>query len=540
MRLPTLGRAMGWEVFHTGLMARRPGATPLWAWGAPLGVALVQLYRPGFVDAFVALILLVGVVIVVERRPVTALTALIVVMPFHQVLLSLLFRLGLPAGIVRPLGQWKEGLILGVVVAAVRRARREHHQLDRLDALALAYVGLGVLYVLVPRFFIGDAVGAAIPLETRGLGFRADVLYVGLFLAARHLRLSPEERRSITRAFLVVATVVCGLAFVEYALQELWRIIWYEWFELVQYRYFVLESTDPNIGVVQLRTVVAGRELLRAGSVLFLPFALGCYGTLAVAVFAARLGRGAARGVENLGLLLAGTAVLLTITRSAIFGMAVVVVLSLFRRSGSMTSRARAARVRFALIVTALVLVALPAAASLGVIDRFVGRDDYSSNEEHREGVERGYQLLLDNPMGRGLATGAGVGQRAEVTGVAVTESQLLQIGTQLGVVGLGLWVLTALHVVVALRRAEHRAPPGGDVRLLEGTRTALLGLLAAGLFLQIFTEFSLSWSMWILAGVALGSSERELRPSPIRARAHPPLIATGARSGGAPRRSAP
>ena len=510
MRLQTPERASGPGFFHSLSMRRPPGATPWWAWGAPFGVAVVLLFRPTFAPKLTALILVVGLVVLVGRRPALALKLLIIGMPFHQAILASLYNAGLPAGIVRPLGQWKEGLILGVLLAAVRKADRQHHRLDRLDAVALAYVGLGVLYVIVPGFFVGDAVGATIDLTTRGLGFRSDVLYVALFLAARHLRLSPEERRSVVRAFLVTATIVCALALVEYVFQGFWQTLWLDWVRVAHYRLEVLESIDPNLAVVQVHTVVAGRDVLRAGSVLFLPFALGCYGVLAVSVFASRIGRGAARRVEYLGLLVAGTAVLLTVTRSAIFGLAVALVITLFARSNEMSPSARSARVRFTLVVAALVLVAIPVAASLGVIDRFGGRDDYSSNEEHRAGVERGYQMLWDHPLGRGLATGAGAGQANDVSNVAITESQLLQIGTQLGVIGLALWVLVVVHVILALRRAERRGPPGSDRRLLAGTWIALAGLAAAGAFLQIFTEFTLSWSVWILAGVALGSSEGE------------------------------
>ena len=475
-----------------------------------MGVAFVLLFRPGYVPELTALMLGVIVVVAVERRPELALCALIVFMPFHQAILASLYRIGLPAGLVRPMSQWKEALILGLVVVGARKAAREQHRLDRLDWLAMAYVGLGTLYVLVPGLFVGEAVGAQIPLDTRGQGFRTDVLYVALFLAARHLRLSPQARRSVTRAFLVTATVVCALALIEYVFQDFWNTLWLEWVRVAHYRLEVLRSIDPNLGSVQVRTDVAGRELLRAGSVLFLPFALGCYGAVACAVFAQRIGSGTARRAEHVGLLVAGTAVLLTITRSAIFGLAIVVLLSLFRRPGVSDPTVRAARVRFALLITAVLLVAVPVAASLGVIDRFTGRDDYSSNEEHREGVERGYRMLIDHPLGRGLATGAGPGQANAVSTVAITESQYLQVGTQLGILGLGLWVLVAVHVVLALRRAARRGPPGEDHRLLEGCWIALVGLLAAGAFLQIFTEFSLSWSLWILAGVALGSNEAE------------------------------
>jgi O-antigen ligase len=162
------------------------------------------------------------------------------------------------------------------------------------------------------------------------------------------------------------------------------------------------------------------------------------------------------------------------------------------------------------LILAAIVVVAVPVAAALGVVDRFGGKDDYSSNDAHRDSFGSGYDILLSEPLGRGLATSAGAGQRADVAGATITETQFLQIGTQLGILGLVLWLLVAFHVLLALGKADRQAPPRADHDLLAGARTALLGLLAAGLFLQIFIEFSLSWATWMLAGLALGSIEGE------------------------------
>jgi len=506
-----LARSSGRSQRRRAATAARRQNTPRWAWWVPAVVSIVLLFFPFYVVRLIALVVGIIGIVYVGRHPLGAVKWLIVLMPFHQALFAGLYQLGLPADIVRSLALWKEGLIAGLLVAAARKAMREAHRIDRLDGLALAYVGLGVAYLMLPGLFLGDATGASLDFSTRLLGFRTDVLYVALFLAARHLRFDASARRTLTRAFLVTATIVCVIAYFEYTFQDLWNTIWLDWLGLAYYKVDVLQITgDPNIGVVQTRTIVAGRDLLRAGSVFLLPFALGCYGAVAVAVLGDRIVRGVARRVDYVALVVVCGAVLLTITRTAIFALGVVLVASLFRRSERSASegRARSARVRFTLILAAILVVAVPVAAALGVVDRFGGKDDYSSNDAHRDSFGSGYDILLSEPLGRGLATSAGAGQRADVAEATITETQFLQIGTQLGILGLALWLLVAFHVLLALGTADRRAPPRADRDLLAGSRTALLGLVAAGLFLQIFIEFSLSWTTWILAGLALGSIE--------------------------------
>ncbi len=495
------------------IWSRTIANTPVWAWSAPLGVLAVMRVVPGYMVLLMVATIAVGVVVFVGRRPVGAIKVLLVLMPFHQALFAGLYSLGVPAGLVRPMGQWKEGLIVGLLVAAARQARRERHRLDWLDGVALAYVTLGSAYVMLPGLFVAGTAGASLDLSTRLIGWRTDVLYVALFLAARHLRLDAAARRSITRAFLLTAVAVSAIAYFEYAFQDLWNTIWLDWLDLPYYKLDVLRVTgDPNIGVVQSRTIVAGRDLLRAGSVFLLPFALGCYGALAVAVLADRIVRGAARRAHYVALVVICGAVLLTVTRTAIFALAVVLVATVFRRSERSFEAARpdGPRVRFVFLLVLVAALALPVAARIGVADRFAGKDDYSSNDDHRSSSRAGYATLLDEPLGRGLATAAGAGQRANVSGVLITESQFLQIGNQLGVLGLILWLLVCYHLMRALGAADRRAPPETDRDLLSGARVGLLALVLAGSFLQIFIEFSLSWATWMLAGLALGAVERD------------------------------
>jgi O-antigen ligase len=224
--------------------------------------------------------------------------------------------------------------------------------------------------------------------------------------------------------------------------------------------------------------------------------------------------RGIARRLDYVALFLVCGAVLLTLIRSAVLGLFVVLVITVLRRPSRAANRTRAsaARVQFALLVGAILIFAVPAAAGLHVVDRFLGKDDYSSNDAHRDSLNKGYGELLEHPLGNGLATAAGAGQRSAVEGVVISENQYLQVGTQLGILGLALWVGVLVATIVELGRRALRAPPGFDVGALLGPRTALLALAASGLFLQVYIDFSVAWSLWVLAGLGLGISDTWLQ----------------------------
>lgn len=495
-----------------------------WRWAAPTAAFLVAALPVLLVKAIAALVA-VAVVVLVVRKPRQALIAMLVVLPFQQLIFAGLYRLGVPGEMVRPAGQWKEIVAFGLLLAGGVRAVRDRHRLDWLDVACLLYVGLGVVYVLVPELVIGDAIGSDLTLQTRLLGWRTDCLYVALFVAMRHVRFDRDDLRRIVGAFLGVAVVVAAIGVYEWFFDSSWNRFWVETLRLPFYKVEVLRIDPSNelyLFDIRVFTSVGGRQVLRIGSVLLLYLALGYYLAVAASLLADRVVRGQATRGTGIALALTSAGVVLTATRSAVLALVVILGLSVFRRSRAGRSRrswheeqkAAGARIRFSLLLGALALVAVPVAAAVGLVDRFNGEDDYSSNESHRNSFDISYEILVENPLGRGLATSAGAGQRSDVEGLVVTETQLLQIGTQLGIVGMFLWVVVAVGAIVVMGRASARAPDDVEVAALTALRTALIGLLVGGFFLQVFIEFTLSWSTWALAGAALGYVEHATRTS--------------------------
>lgn len=494
---------------------------PRWQWWAPFVGWLVVVSAPFLLVRAISALIGIAVVIAVSRRPERALTALVVLVPFHLQLFAGLYRLGAPAEMVKAMAQWKEIAIAGVLVAGFQRARRERHRLDRLDQVALAYVVLGLLYLFVPQFFVGRGAGASLDFSTKLLGWRTDVLYVAFFLACRHLRFTSDAVARFVRTFLLTATVVAAIALFEFAFPSTWNSLMIDHLETWRYKVDVLRVNplnDPWLYDVRVYTAVGGRDVLRVGSVHLFYQALAFYLLLAAGLLANRVVQGRATGRHYAALATAIGAVLLTQTRSAILGLAVVLAITLFRKGGDHL-RAADARARFALVLGAVAALAVPAALAVGVVDRFQGDDDYRSNDLHRGSFEEGTTAFSEHPLGQGLATSAGAGQRADVEGRVVTETQILQIGTQLGVPGTVLWLGTAIGAVVALGRAIARAPAWLDTGPAAAVRATLLGFFVTGLFLQTFIDFSVSWTVWPLAGLALGMLERaRIEPDPTAA----------------------
>ena len=118
-----------------------------------------------------------------------------------------------------------------------------------------------------------------------------------------------------------------------------------------------------------------------------------------------------------------------------------------------------------------------------------------------------GLHGISDHPLGAGLGTSAGVGQRFSDTAF-ITENYYLQMGIEIGVIGMIMFILLTITVIKYLNRAAKRVPdlPLGAMRL------AMIGMAVGAVLLHTWTDFAVSWTAWGLAGAVLGYSERIMR----------------------------
>jgi hypothetical protein len=119
-------------------------------------------------------------------------------------------------------------------------------------------------------------------------------------------------------------------------------------------------------------------------------------------------------------------------------------------------------------------------------------------------------------PLGRGLATGAGAGQNAQAKGLVkqvdifVPEDQWLQIGTQLGILGLAIY---SGELILMVMRLRPRDTTESDAAICaSGVRNGVLGIIVGGLFLQPFIGPVIAWTVFALSGLGVSALDNSVR----------------------------
>ncbi|MCU1430791.1 MAG: integral rane protein, partial [Actinomycetia bacterium] len=248
---------------------------------------------------------------------------------------------------------------------------------------------------------------------------------------------------------------------------------------------------------------IGGQRFLRTGSVFLDPTPCGFF---LVLPFAAAVERRLRAGLRNGGgalLLLIGVALLLTQTRAALVAGLVVAFLAVRPAAGRTQNR----RLQFALLCAAGVVVLLPTATASGLSQRVTttASSQDQSSSDHVRSFWNGVHAVGAEPIGHGLGTSAGVGQRFAEGSATVPENSYLQVGIETGVLGMAVFI--ALTVVV-LRRLTHAAGTVTDVGI-SVARTAGVGLAIGACLLPAWNEFAVAWPFWGLAGAAIGLAER-------------------------------
>ncbi|MDQ6782819.1 MAG: O-antigen ligase family protein [Actinomycetota bacterium] len=485
-------------------VGRSLGRRQRWVWAIPLPVFLLVLVDHAHLAVLVAILFGTGFLVLVGRRPAAAISALLVLLVFNTALLAVLFRIGLPASVVRGLGYWKEGVVIGALLELIRRAKPLRP--DALDIVAGTYAALGTLYLLLPRLAVGHAIGSSISLSNRALGWRSDVVYVAIFLIVRHLRFERRTIEAIFRRLLVVAVVAAVAGVLELVASGTWNHVAVSDLGVQTYRHIVLhQQPGPGFHLDDVRVYghIGSHQFVRIGSVLFDYLGIGFIFVIGLGTAAELIVRGRASRWIYAAFPVMIVALLLTQTRSAILAGAAATVWALWPRAG----RLRSQRIRFARILAVLVVAVVPLALATGALDRFSGGT--GSNSEHRSGFTAGISVMGANPLGRGLSTGAGGGQlvvqrqRGVTPVVFVTEDQYLQVGTQLGIAGLVLYLAT---VVLLLRRLLARSPADASTFAPPAMANIAVGTLLGAIFTLPFVGVDVAWIFWGLAGLAISA----------------------------------
>lgn len=484
------------------------------AWLVVPLVALSVHLQPDRLRLAVAALLAVGAVLAAARRPDLAILSLVAGLPFQLLALSYLYAHGAPASVVRPLGLWKEVVVVGCVVAAVKAWRAAGDPPDAIDWAAGGYLLIVGLYYALPEAFVAADGTLARPPTDRiilNVAARTETLFVVLLIAVRHLELGARFRERFARVVFATGVVVALVGIVELAFSDGWNDLMIGTFQVNTYKLEVLGVTTNTPLDVRVFGMVGGSRVVRIGSVFLDQLQLGAWLVAPLAIGLHRLLRGgsalAAAGMAAIGLALIGTQ-----SRSALLAAAIAGALILRPHVG--VERATRARVVALLAVGALVF--LPVAVGTGLVQRTLGgaEGDGGSAQLHVQRSKGALQTLLDRPFGRGLGTGATTATRFEVESQLLSENYYLLVANETGVVSVGFFIVL---VGTSVRRlGRHR--DDGDL-LAAAWRGVFVGLCIAALLVYVWDSLAVAWMVWIGAGLVLrsggpGIEGRGRRPS--------------------------
>ncbi len=476
-----------------------------WPWLVPLWiVAFIFVTRGVFLDLGVSALLALVAVLLAARRPDRSLLILIGVLPFQTLVLAQLYAWGVPAGIVRPLAGWKEVLALGVIVAGVQGFRARQKRLDRLDVLGLVYVGVVAAYALLPQLF---SPGAPSEANVRSLAFRASAGFVLLLLGARHAPL-PEGFASRAAQFaMIVGAIVSAIAVYEYFFSDSWNTFIVDRVQYIRYQFEILDVSPFNFVDIRRYGHIGGQKFLRVGSVLLDPLTLGFFLLVPFAVAIERTLRVGLRSSSGAVFGLIGAALLFTQTRAALLGALVIAFIAVRPAIGRPANR----RAQFTLLFAAAMLIALPAATATGLSERATttASGEEQSAVDHVKSFWTSTSVISKNPLGQGLGTSAGTGQRFQVGNTTISENNYLQVGIETGVIAMAVFVALTVALIRRLNRAARSVDDLGTAAI----RSAGIGLAIGAFFLHTWNDFAVAWTFWGLAGAALGIAEIAPRP---------------------------
>jgi hypothetical protein len=250
-------------------------------------------------------------------------------------------------------------------------------------------------------------------------------------------------------------------------------------------------------------TVNSNLHYIRVQSTLRGANPLGAYLILALSVIAVQFIRSRSNRVRlGYGLFGIGTAIVLffTYSRSAWLGAA----LSLACLTVAAIKSTRVRRWIW-LSVAALLVIAVGLTLALHNNTRF---EDIvlhtsphtvptTSDQGHESALRQGLHDLANDPLGRGPGTAGAASVYNRDGSIRLAENYFIQIGQEIGWLGLALFIIINLLVAVALWRV--RADP-----MALALWASLIGISFVGLLSHVWADDTLCYLWWGLAGIAL------------------------------------
>ena len=480
-----------------------------------------------------------------QRLRETLTLALLALLPLHALLVTVATKLILGPGHA-PMGMlavWKEGLLMIILLGAgmellFGRMKNEKWKVknirfDMIDGFIAALIALSIFASIFHSSF---------SIFHYALGFKYDFIPLVSFLILRRVSWSDCFLPRAERALLGVGVIVALYGIVTFFLPA----GFFTWLG-----YSDLHSLYVPDGPLAAFQQIGGSSLRRIQSTMSGPNQMGLWLMIPWGVCIASLVR---KNVTSLlryfVLACIAIALLLTFSRSAWIGATIIALLGV----GSLLPRMVFWRVTAAL--GALVLI-IAVTVSLLVPSVFIR---FSSSRDHYLRPMEAVRSIIAHPLGQGLGSAGPASNRvsdacvfldagADATWAKdrpdlcvfvgdaqvqpadrdcncpfIPENWYLQIGVELGVLGLILYAMFIIFIVWHLQdavKSEKRKEKNNDgistFHFSLFTFLFFVGLSIAALFLHAWEDAAVAYTAWLLVAVLLRTGSTDTSPPAIR-----------------------
>jgi hypothetical protein len=442
----------------------------------------------------IAILALGGVIflLVTWQNPFLSLSALLLLLPLHTFMLRLLqFWTPLSEGQILLFSLWKEvalvALLAYVLLRTLLRGGRLPLRFYASDVLLLAFGGLALTYVFVAF----DPVAGL-------YGFRNYVEVFAVFFLVRVLPLSPSRLRRLFWAMLLIGALI--------ALFGILQVVFAQSPFMTELRAGIAEEAGGVLPSAFTAGTV-GFWKFRAFGTFSGPNEFGLYlATLLIAAWyiGPHLGRQQRFRTRWVVVALLFISLVLTLSRSAflalVIGALMAQLLSRAHPLGGLRLRVKHLIAFFSLLP--LMGLAFWFSGFFGhLLNTITLRNPSAAG--HLRSLLNGLSFIANHALGVGIGM---VGERAGRYGLVPAkyhvESSYLQMGMEIGILGMALYVAFMLLILFALYK---RSRKGDDLsrRLSAAAFGILAGAMGAYFFLPLLTNLAAASYTWFFVGLA-------------------------------------
>ncbi len=457
-----VGRRIPYVPFGVGAAIALGGLLIIMAFGAGLGTYATAA----------AVMCVLGLLAI--RWPTASAVAFIAFTPVNRTVIMVVYHYTHSLLLTKGLQLWKEAILaalLARVVYDLLLTPNRRHSLLPLDLVALLFVLISLVYLVYPGSLDTE-------LMSRLQGLRADTVFVLAYFAGRGLHLNRDRIRWLMLAIVPGAILVAAVAIFQFVEPSLSNRV----FEYFGYSDFVHYQGDIGDAIATRNRDLPGAESLpRASSLILGDLALAFFQIFTVSL-AAGLFYVARRTKEAV------------ITGAFLALMVVTLAMTL--------SRSAVASAAGALAVAAV-----------------AARLNDASSLKHVSEMDESIQVISAYPFGRGLGTAGNIGQQEQGAAAITNESWYLQIGTEMGLLGMVVYLGLVLGVMVIAAVQFFKVRDYWLKSLTLTVATTACAMLVLGNFLHAWENTPLSIVFWIFAGIAVRARTIETSPDFDQAR---------------------